>query len=49
LDDATKEAVGKLYHERVHGKFKADRDGFAKAFLTLSENAGYDESKPITA
>ena len=31
----------------MRGRFQNDREGFAKAFLELSETATYDTSKPL--
>ena len=47
FDQATKARVASLWKERTQGRFKSDREGFAKAFLVLSETATYDTSKPI--
>ena len=48
LDDRSKEAVKKLYKERIHGRFKSDRDGFTKAYIELSETLTYDKTKKLT-
>lgn len=38
----------KLYKERIHGRFKSDRDGFTKAYIELSETLTYDKTKKLT-
>lgn len=48
FDEKTKAQVAQLWKERTQGRYKTDREGFTKAFLSLSENATYDKSKPIS-
>ncbi len=45
LDEASKNAIKKLYFERVNGRFKEDREGFAKAYLQLCDKFTFDEGK----
>ena len=47
FDARTKASITALWNERVRGRFQNDREGFAKAFLELSETATYDTSKPL--
>lgn len=47
FDTKTKNAINSLWNERIQGRFANDREGFAKAFMELSETATYDTSKPL--
>ena len=40
--------MASLWKERVQGRFKDDREGFAKAFLDLKDNATFDETKKLS-
>ena len=47
FDEKTKAHIKSLWSERIKGRYQNDREGFAKAFLELSETATYDKTKPL--
>ena len=47
LDQASKLRVRELMKERTSGKYKDDKEGFAKAFKKVNASLTYDKSKPL--
>lgn len=47
FDAATHIRLQKLVDERMYGKYRDDKDAFAKALVEFSETATYDETRKL--
>lgn len=48
FDSATYIRLQNLVDERMYGKYKSDKDGFAQALVKFTETATYDETRKLS-